>query len=457
MASAKPARGARFRSGVIGLLIFVAAGFSLYVALTAQKGLPFAQHEFRTAAITDTGDLAVGNDVRIGQVRVGRVDAIDLADGVPQVRMQLDDGETSVYRDGSAAVTGRSGLGQQYLDLDSGTPQAGELGEDEVLPESRSRGAVQLLDLAEVFDPATQDATRSSLQQLGNGAAGHGQDLQDVAKAGPEILPDLGTTARSLSLDGGRDLTTMLRSLESLSSRFSGREQEISSLVGQLDTTFAAIDADRGEALGGALDIAPEALPTARKALEDLQQPLASTNSAMTQLQPGARSLGDATPDLRGVLTEAPRPLDKLPGVSESAEPALGSLTPAVEDARPVAPKVTQAVGFANTPLQVLAPYSPEISQWFTSASFALSDGDAAGHHLWFTLLPRTESLTGAAGVEDPLRSGDPYPAPGETPGQASQGILPAPGESNARPEEQPDAGDSASEGGGFGGLLGGN
>lgn len=48
----------------------------------------------------------------------------------------------------------------------------------------------------------------------------------------------------------------------------------------------------------------------------------------MTQLQTGSRSLGDATPDLRGVLVEAPQPLDKLPGVSDSAEPALGSLTP---------------------------------------------------------------------------------------------------------------------------------
>lgn len=453
MASAKPKRGARFRSGVIGLLMFVAAGFFLYVALTAQKGLPFAQHEFRTAAVSDTGDLAVGNDVRVGQVRIGRVDDITLADGVPQVRMQLDDAATKVFKDGSAAVTGRSGLGQQYLDLDIGTEQAGVLGEDDVLPVQRSRGAVQLLDLATVFDPATQDSTRSALAQLGNGAAGHGQDLADVAKAGPQILPSLGTTARSLSVDGGRDLTGMLQSLESLSSRFAGREQEISSLVGQLDTTFAAIDADKGTALGDTLDIAPEALPAARKALEDLQQPLASTNSAMTQLQTGSRSLGDATPDLRGVLVEAPQPLDKLPGVSDSAEPALGSLTPAVADARPVAPKVTQGVGFANTPLQVLAPYAPEIAQWFTSASSGLSDGDAAGHHLRFTLMVRPESFVGAAGLPDPTAASNPYPAPGQAPNDASLGLLPAPGPSNRTPQEQPGQGDSAAGGG----LLGGN
>lgn len=425
MASARPTRGARARAGLIGLLMALGALALLYLALNAPKGIPFASHTYREAAVTDTGDLAVGNDVRVGQVRVGRIDDITLEGGTPVVRMQIDEADSPIYRDGSAAVTGRSGLGQQYLDLSIGTPQAGLLGQDEVLPVARGRGAVQLLDLAKTFDEPTQDATRSSLQQLGNGAAGHGQDISDFAKAAPRILPDLGTTARSLSIDGGRDLTGMLRSLESLSSRFDGRQQEISDLVGRLDTTLASVNADQGRALGAALDIAPHALPNTRKALEDLQQPLASTNSAMTRLQPGARSLGEATPDLRGVLTEAPRPLDKLPGVSDKAAPAVESLTPAIADARPVAPKLTQAVDFAHTPLQVLAPYSPEIAQWFTNAGFALSDGDAAGHWLRFTLLPRVESAIGAAGLEDPLRQGDAYPGPGETPKQASPGILP--------------------------------
>jgi phospholipid/cholesterol/gamma-HCH transport system substrate-binding protein len=88
---------------------------------------------------------------------------------------------------------------------------------------------------------------------------------------------------------------------------------------------------------------------------------------------------------------------------------------------------VTEAVDFAHTPLQVLAPYAPEIAQWFTNAGYALSDGDTAGHWLRFTLLPRDESVTGAAGLEAPLRTGDAYPDPGEVPQQASNGVLPLP------------------------------
>jgi phospholipid/cholesterol/gamma-HCH transport system substrate-binding protein len=418
-------RGARFRSGVIGVLIFVGLGFALFVALNAQKGLPFTQHGYSTVAFDDVGDLAVGNDVRVAQVRVGRVDRITFSDDQALVRMQLDGGDTEVYRDATARVSNRSGLGQQYVDLVPGTPAAGELGDDEVIATDATEDEVQLLDLATVFDAQTQAAAQTALGQLGNGAAGRGEDLREFLTHADENLPDLGAVARSLAADDGRDLTAMLESLDSLSSRFEGREQEIADLFGQLDTTLAAFNADGGDALGATLDIAPEALSTTRQALLDLQQPLRDTGAAMAALEDGAVALGEATPDLRGVFREAPTPLEKVPGFSDNAEPALEELTPVFTDARPVAPKLTELVGDAASPLQTLAPYSFEISKWFTDAAHALSDGDAAGHWLRFTLLPRTESLTSASDAEDPLRQGDAYPEPGQALEERAEGPLP--------------------------------
>lgn len=423
MARTGKQRGARVRSGAIGALVFAGIGFSVYVALNAQTGvLPFTPLQFRTVAFDDVGDLQVGNEVRVAQVRIGRVDDIDLVGDEAHVRMQIDDTEYEIYRDATAEVTSRSGLGQQYLDLRPGSAAAGRLGEDDVLPADNTENADQLLDLAEVFDPTTQAAAQTAIGELGNGAAGRGEDLRDFFTGAPEILPDLGTVARSLAVDDGRDLTTMLESLDGLTARFSGREQEIADLVGQLDTTLAAFDADGGAPLAATLDVAPESLSALRTALVDLQQPLRDTTSAMSVLEPGAGALGDATPDLRGVLTEAPGPLDRVPGVSDLAEPALSDLTPVFTDARPVAPKLTELVASAHTPLQVLAPYAPEIAQWFTNARNALSDGDTAGHALRFTLIPRDESVTGAAGIPAPLTSGDAYPEPGEVPGQTQRG-----------------------------------
>lgn len=421
-------RGARFRSGAIGVLIFVGMGFAVLVALNAPKGLPFASHAFYRVAMNDVGDLNVGNDVRVAQVRVGRVDDIALVGDEAIVRMQIDDPEAVVYRDAHAEVTSRSGLGQKYVDLVPGTPGAGELARDEIIPIGQTDDSTQLLDLMTVFDPQTQAAARTSLQQLGGGAAGRGQDLQDFFAAAPELLPDLGTVSTSLSADGGRDLTSMLRALDSLGSRFEDRAQEIGELEAQLATTLAAFDADGGVPLEQTLDVAPEALANTRSALVDLQGPLRSTTSALTALEDGTEALGEATPDLRGFLRESPQPLGKVPGVSDSAGPALDGLTEVMVDARPFAPKLTELAADGAPLLQTLAPYSPEIAKWFSNAESALADGDVDGHWLRFTLLPRPESLSGAGNLEDPIRQGDAYPRPGEVPSQSGtpfDGLVP--------------------------------
>ncbi|MGQ0575699.1 MAG: MlaD family protein [Pseudonocardia sp.] len=419
------ARGARFRSGVIGVVILVFIGFALYIALNAQKGLPFVPHGYYKIAVSDAGDLTVGNDVRMNGNRVGRVNGIYLEDRVAIVEMQIDDVETRIFRNGTSEVVSRSGLGQKYLDVQPGTPESGELGQNETLPATPGKVSTQLLDLAQVFDPATQAAAQTTLRELGGGFAARGPDLADFATAAPEILPDLGTVSRSLSVDDGRDLTAMLRSLERLSSRFEGRAQEITELEEQLATTLAAFNADGGDALGRTLDAAPGALASTRGALVDLEQPLRDTNRAFTDIEPAAESLARAEPDLRGFLREAPGPLYKLPEASETGQPALRSLSSVMHDARPFAAKLRELGGFAADPLQTLRPYSPELAGWFSSAANALSDGDPAGHWLRFSVLPRIESVSGGGGFEDPLRQGDAYPGPGEVPDQRANPLAP--------------------------------
>ncbi|MBB2506580.1 MCE family protein, partial [Amycolatopsis echigonensis] len=149
---------------------------------------------------------------------------------------------------------------------------------------------------------------------------GHQQDLRDALGALPEELPDLGTVAGALATDGGKDLTGTLRALDSLSGRFTNRQQEISALVGQLKTTLDAVGVDGGKPLADVVDKAPDTLGKARGALQSLQAPLADAQAAMSSLKPGADALGQATPDVRGVLREGVPPLDKVPGVAGQAE-----------------------------------------------------------------------------------------------------------------------------------------
>jgi phospholipid/cholesterol/gamma-HCH transport system substrate-binding protein len=398
--------------------VLVVFALALQLALTADKGLPGATYTLIDADVSDVGALRPGDDVRVASVRVGRVKDIRLVGGVPRVTLQLD-GTREIYRDAAAdaktvTVASRSALGQKYIALTPGTPEAGKLGRADVIPPKRTAGSQELSDLLDVLDAPTRDALGSTVREVGGGAGGHAQDLRDALKAAPRMLPDLATVSKALSANDGADLTSLLTTADRLSARFTGRQEQLSELLGRLDTTMRAVAVDEGKPLDEVVQRAPGTLQAARAGLQSLQAPLKDLHAGMAQLVPGARALGQATPDLRGVLREAVPPLGKVPDVGRQAEPALTDLTKTVDDARPLAPRLTQTFASADQFLRVLAPYAPEVSGWFTNWAAALSHGDVNGHFLRLYLLFSEESVLGQGGLRDPLVARNPYPAPGE-------------------------------------------
>lgn len=427
MAGAKSTNGRSLAVGTIVLALFACA---VYVGINAQKGLPGQQNTLVKAAFEDTGGLRPGDDVRIARARVGRVDAVEITDGKAIATLALD-GEREVYRDATASVDSRSGLGQKIVNISPGSAAAGELGEDDVLPEAQTTSAENLSDLLAVFDDPTREALTSTLTETGQGIGGHGQDLQDVVRTAPEMLPDLATVSRALSAEDGRDLSALLETADRLTQRFEGRQDQLAALTGELGTTLQALAADQSVPLRETLDKAPDTLTAARGALAALQPPLTDVDGATLQLQPGAQGLGDATPDLRGVLSDAVPPLDGVPGVADQAQPALGSLTQTMTDARPFAPRAATALGDSNPFVSTLSPYAPEIGLFFDNWASALANGqggpgDPENRHLRVTLMLHTESLDGQLGLRDPFVARNPYPAPGEA-GRDSTGSLPVP------------------------------
>lgn len=419
--------GRKRRSLFIGFVVLALFVASVGIAITASDGLPGKPTTVVKAAFGDVGALRSGDDIRIGGVRVGQVGDINLVDNQAVVELKFD-GDKPVYRNSkavTASVGARSALGQKYVDFTPGTPDAGEVGENDVIPSAKTEGAQELSDVLAVFDEPTRKALQDTLRETGGGVVGHQQDLRDALGALPEELPDLGTVASALATDDGKDLTGTLRALDSLSGRFTNRQQEISALVGQLKTTLDAVGVDGGKPLADVVDKAPDTLGKARGALQSLQAPLADAQAAMSSLKPGADALGQATPDVRGVLREGVPPLDKVPGVAGQAEPAVGALTQTFSDARPLAPAVRSAVGSAHVPLEILAPYSPEIASWFSYTANALSRGDAAGHWLRIYPLFNTESLSGAlSALKDPVTARNAYPAPGQAPQDKKSSLL---------------------------------
>jgi phospholipid/cholesterol/gamma-HCH transport system substrate-binding protein len=413
----------RRRSTVAGIIVILTFAAMLVVAFRAANGLPGQKHESVKVAFTEVGALREGDDVRFSGLRVGTVRHIALVDGHPVVTLSLQGGR-AVYRDARAAIAQRSALGQAYVDISPGTAAAGRLGEDEVIRSGSAQSAQDLSAVLDVFDPGTRQSLRTLVSEVGNGARGHAVDVREALSALPQALPDLERVSAALSRDDGRAVTELLSNASGLARSFAGRQQDLRELITQLGVTLDAVGVDDGRALGNTLRQAPETLRSVAHGLAALEQPLRATESAVTALRPGARSLGAATPALRAVLRDGVRPLRKVPSVMDQAERPVGELTGLLRDARPLAPEAARAIQMASTPLAVLAPYAPEMSRFFTYATSVLGESDDAGHWLRMYLVFSTESVSGILPIRDPLTSRNAYPAPGQAEGERESTIL---------------------------------
>lgn len=397
-------RGLPVNPRVLGVVVIAVSVVAIGFAYVSHKGFPGRDYRYVSAAFDHVPPgLREGNEVRIRGQRVGQVHDISFADGAPMVEMQLPGG-LAVHRDASVRIRSRSLLGQKYLQIDPGAPEAGPLA-GEPIGLDRTSTVVDIVDVVDTLDAPTRKALRTAVRALGTGAGGRGPDINDLLAAAPDLLADLNVTAGTLTAEETR-LLALLATAERLSGRFAGREAALEALLGHLGDTLDAIGVDGGRPLASAIERLPSTLDALTPALDDLGGAAAALGPAMSDLGPAAAALGAVTPDLRAFLREAPGPLRKVPGVSAQATPAFSALTGTFTDARPLAPALRRTFAATAPQTEILAPFAADLDLLLTHLAESFSTGDANGN--WLRVAVVLTPPPNQAGNRNP------YPAPGE-------------------------------------------
>lgn len=418
-----PEQRTLYRSFVAGVVVFGILAVLFYLTFKSQTGLPFTPKTLVKASFGNVHSLRVNDDVRENSRRVGRVSEQSIAGNEALITLEID-GKQPVYGNATAQLWDVSALATKFVEFNPGTPDAGPLG-DRVIPAKSNTDSSDLNQVLNIFDPVTRDATQTTLRQLGGGFVGHGQDFQDALATAPDLLKNLGTVSVDLA-SPKFDLPDVLRSGDALSVSLHGREAEIASLEQQADQTMQALSVDGGKPLSDTLDKAPGTLKALRPALDAINGPLSDTRVTMTDLEPGAESLGDATPDARGFLRDSVPVAGQVPDVADQAKPQVEDLTDMVSDASPVVPRVTDAIAYLETPLQVLKPYAPELAQMIVRLNSFVSEGPEPNKRfarLNINVDPATVT-GGVVGSGDNYRQGV-YAKPGETAKHRMTGVAP--------------------------------
>jgi phospholipid/cholesterol/gamma-HCH transport system substrate-binding protein len=325
------------RPVVIGGMALVLVALAL-VAVVVRPTL-IGGEDMRTvkADFADVQQLHEGDTVRIDGVEAGEVEAIRLdRDGRgATVSMKVKRSAGPVYRDAAAGVRWKLLLGANfYVDLERGSPQAGDLGES-IIPRARTSKQVELEDITDATRGDAQQGLRELPDELARALrdpAAPGDALAALADAGPALshgLPPLRGAGQR------RDLRSVVKEAAALVRTLDTRGDELRTLVGGLGATMETTAARQAD-LRRTLADAPAITRRADTTLVQLDRTLALADPVIRGLRGPAPQVAPTLRALRPTLQGANRLARRAVPLLRSLRPAISSLGAAAADGVPL-------------------------------------------------------------------------------------------------------------------------
>lgn len=312
------------RLGWLGAAFIVAVTTVLAVAAVGWN--PFANTRTVWAVFDEASGIAEGGaadrDVRVDGVNVGMLGEVKRVGDDVKVELRLEDGAGEIHRDARAELRSHTAFeGSAYVELYPGSPSAPPIG-DQAIPKSRTRVYTTLDKALRFLDTDTRTAVQQLARGLAGGLSGEARrGLQRTFRAAPELTKDLAVGARAFRGPRGTEIGGMVRGLARTTAAIARNERHVAPLLRNAQRTFAALDADGGQALGATLDELP---------------------GALIELERGSRAL-------RGTL-------DRLDPLAGELRPGLAAAAPALREARPLLRDLRPALAGTGALLRDLRP-----------------------------------------------------------------------------------------------------
>jgi virulence factor Mce-like protein len=312
---------------LIGAVTVLAALVAVFLAYSANQGLPFVPTKELKVDVPDGSQLVDGNEVREGGFRIGFVSDLRptrLPNGTTgaQLTLKLVPSYGRVPVDSSVVIRTRSVLGLKYVDLRKGSssrliPDGGLLYSPDAVP-------VQFDQIFSTFDPKTRSAIKRDLTGFGDTFAGRGAALNDTIASLPALFRHLTPVARYLS-DPGTGLSRFLRSLDSFMATVAPVAGVNARLFTDMASTFEAISRS-SSALQSTISRSPSTLDVSTDSLRSQQPFLVDFTSLGNSLAPATASLRAALPDINPALEVGARTLKRTPALNSRLQQVMGAL-----------------------------------------------------------------------------------------------------------------------------------
>ena len=272
---------------VIGAVSFALLALLFLAAFRAQDLPLIGGGDTYYAEFAESGGLKVNDEVRVAGVRVGKVNSIEIDDGVVKVGFQIKT-DAEFGDETRAAIKVKTILGSMFLSLEPGGE--GELEEEGVIPVERTSSP---FDVVEAFSGLAETSADIDTDQL----AASMTTLADLTRNTPEEFQAAleGVSALSQVVASRDDeINRLLESLRRVSTVLDARDEDIITLMRDADILFRAL-LERREAIHNIListvTLSQELTALVRQSRADLKPALRHLESVLAVVHKNEENL----------------------------------------------------------------------------------------------------------------------------------------------------------------------
>ena len=402
-------------------------GIVLVAVLGVTAGAAGLTSEGRNAGMTvvaqfdDVSPVIVGNEVKVSGVKVGEVTAMSVHDGKANVALSLQPEALPVHNDATVKVRPISLLGERFLDLERGSPQAPALRPGAIIPATQTGQNTDLDEVLNTVDDPTGQSLAALVTMLGQGTQGNGANVDATIRALASSMNKTDQLAVILN-EQNAVLNGVVDKVEPVAKTLADDNgKTLDGLVGSTHDLLGSTAAN-SEALRQTLGDLPSTLSTARTTLSQLTGTAQATTPVLESIRPTTDNLEAISAELRQfsdsadpALASAKPVLDKAQHLLDEARPVAGDLANAGPDLRSVAASGRPIVGELTGNLGNVLNF---VRNW----ALANNGSDGVSHYLRVLLTVNADAATG-------LPPGAPAPPPqGTAPLPLPSGLPSLPG-----------------------------
>jgi phospholipid/cholesterol/gamma-HCH transport system substrate-binding protein len=288
---------------IFAVLTVIALGLGLFKYAQVPKMVGVGVYDV-TAQYRDASGLYPQAAVTYRGVEVGRVQSLEIEDGISVATLRIDD-EHEIPQNAVAELHSTSAIGEQYVDLVAAPGTAGpHLRDGSVIPTDRT---VEMPQISPVLDSLNallasvpEGATRRVLDQTAEGLGGAGPELGSLIDASSSLVGEA-----QLRLQETTSLIAALEPVLRTQIELRGRTMGYTTNLAAFADELAARDGD----LRALLAQGPGGLRQAQQLIDQLQPTLPML---LQNLTTNARVLNTYVPQIKHALVAYPVTLARL-------------------------------------------------------------------------------------------------------------------------------------------------